>query len=922
MGKRQFDIILKRAVAGIMAAIIGVIPAAEVCAADGVWNGKGSYSEVGGEGEYNSDIARRRFNVLEILPTEKKAVIGFTIAGCEPFDVGEEFEVGGEVITNAQMKEAYMDALINKNPGSSSANDNNTIQNDSKLKEIEEMAGKIDEDSPTEPYTIEKGKVYKGYYKNVGNNKGVFRVESDDGNGNAVMQSKFYYKGNNDFNYIFVYSDKKSSTTGDINVVDHKRFKYINNDMFIKDFLEESDPAEWRKTHTIEVTTKAPQNVTLKDIDKADVIIVNNGNKMVYHETSLHLHNRVAGVSNESTDGSKVFSKDIDFKYTTEHPAFELVSRIYERVVVREDVAFLASRNCMSDTTFDTNMRKLMCMLYYVDKMESYNTGNKDENGNDIYADRQVSFAGRDIFMNFMKRYVDEPGKEFMTRRNEYENNKDKDYDTSKLYPDYRAPSLRTGEYYQGKPYMHFVNDWHVGHPLVLDKGSAISGGRYGYIDDAGQYIEDGILRPIYEAGDSAKVQMQRTNPNMYNNAGIDYYVETMEIEDTSRYYVKSPYWNGYDQNSNGDYLQIGGPVYDIYGNQVSWTEPTYEKRNGRKAYKNVAIYCHDAYNSMSNATDFVYIDDWGTLQISDKYSSSKGSYWYKIDPDPNGGINDEFAYRTISWDAASYRSWPWITNGTFMGKWLFHSGDNGNSANLHMWYDYVAWGSYRPGNIPNGDQTYKNESLSIENGMLKSGLLRDALSGRKVKRENEGKSNIIENVKKSYYMSMNIVNGDSVTPELATGGAKDFNRNKTIYINRYELDGMTTLPINIEIVTSHPIKSISVSKADRTGNKKGDIATYSSASGVLKGGGTLNTVTLTDETDKHEGYDSSGKPKNYDSEKDYYKYYMSGEIKLNKANFSTKANNTILIEVWNTVSPDPAKDLITIVTRDFFGLN
>ena len=180
------------------------------------------------------------------------------------------------------------------------------------------------------------------------------------------------------------------------------------------------------------------------------------------------------------------------------------------------------------------------------------------------------------------------------------------------------------------------------------------------------------------------------------------------------------------------------------------------------------------------------------------------------------------------------------------------------------------------------------------------------------------------ETVMKNYFLSMNIVNGDSMTPELRTGSF-DVNRNKTLYINKYELSKLVTIPINIEIVTSDPITSITVTKTNRDGTKIKDIDVYSSETGILKDGGSLKdashaTLTINDDKTKY----VDGKPedcKKVNNIVDYYKYTLSGSIELNKEEFIRGANNTIKVEVTNELGMSE-RDLITIVTRDFFNLN
>ena len=170
---------------------------------------------------------------------------------------------------------------------------------------------------------------------------------------------------------------------------------------------------------------------------------------------------------------------------------------------------------------------------------------------------------------------------------------------------------------------------------------------------------------------------------------------------------------------------------------------------------------------------------------------------------------------------------------------------------------------------------------------------------------------------KKAYYLTMNIYNGDSVTPE-RKGAEGDKYKNKTLYINKYEIDKMASsykLPIRIRVVTSHPIKSVIVKKKDGT-----PIYTYSKAAGVLKGGGQLGDLDVADDTE----YDANGKPPHI-TDKDYDKYSLSAEIGLEKSYFSSRTNNTIIVEA--VIEPAPGEvrkmdDKITIVTRDFFMLN
>lgn len=172
---------------------------------------------------------------------------------------------------------------------------------------------------------------------------------------------------------------------------------------------------------------------------------------------------------------------------------------------------------------------------------------------------------------------------------------------------------------------------------------------------------------------------------------------------------------------------------------------------------------------------------------------------------------------------------------------------------------------------------------------------------------------------KKNCYLTMNIVNGDSVTSKLGTPG--DINKNKTIYVNKYELKNLSELPLDIEVETTHKIKKITVKK---DGAVIGTYKTPAGSDGILNGGGFLGAIKLIDDTT----YGADGKAP-YISGKDYYMYSLScsndesegASIKIPKSYFENGSNNTIYVEVTNEVGKT-VSDKITIVTRDFFMLN
>jgi len=167
--------------------------------------------------------------------------------------------------------------------------------------------------------------------------------------------------------------------------------------------------------------------------------------------------------------------------------------------------------------------------------------------------------------------------------------------------------------------------------------------------------------------------------------------------------------------------------------------------------------------------------------------------------------------------------------------------------------------------------------------------------------------------VEKTCFLTMNIVNGDSVTPKSADDWTKN---NKTIYVNKYELDKMNEtsdgIDLAIEIETSHKIKSINVEKKDGTA-----IASYAVSAGLL-GAGSFDGLTVEDTTT----YGEDSKPIGHNEEKGYYKYKMKiPKLRILKKWFDRGSNNSIVIRVENEYGIT-STDMITIVTRDFFMLN
>ena len=820
----------------------------DVAMADGIYDGNNSDSEHKDENIIESSEGKHLFSILEILPTEKRAVMGYTIGGCEPFadsngnplvgyKSGEEY-----IATPQQMREAHMDAVCNPMPGTNDANSINILNNNNLAKKFyQEMNGAFS-DSGLPAFNFVPDKKYDGYYKYIGTNLGVY-AEGPERDGDKVMYSKFYnYSSSRSYDYIFVYSDALSTNPKDINVKNHKRIKYTNNEKFIKEALGLSGDAvqEWKDDHVIEVVARTPISVTDEDIARADVIIVNNADSstMRYYTYALNVYNLMHG-KNESDDSNIKFgigSNEIDFD------DFEKVIRIYERVVVREDVAFVASRANMNGKTFDSKVRKLMCMLFFVYKSDDSRAG-----------------SGRDLFMNFIKKFVDEPGVEYMERRNQYEAHKNDAEAVRKLYPDYRAPSLRRDSYYNGIPYMHYY-DFNPGHPLVKTAEEAITGGHY---DESGHLVAEHDLSKVKPR------TMKRKDTQMYTTDGLDYY----EVSDSAGYKYRA-----------------------------------------------------EVYQSMSNATDYIYIDEHtGDLIRDDKYSG----YWFNMDDDGNG----DHQYKRIMWDKESFETWPWVEEPNGFKEWFYHISTTKSNypyceqGNLHLWFDYYQWGNYRAGNIPNGGITYKNQSLEAENGLFKDSLIKKALDGREVKREEDDPTHVIEKAKKDYYISMNILNGDGVNKNGLPGS-----NNKTLYYNQYEKDdiqayetanGKARIPIIIRIKSSCKLLNIKV----YDGSTGSVIATYplnievTNENEINSSGGRGLKLTR-----PASSLDESGKPKDKTSGDGTMIHTFEGSIyDVMSSYYLNKRNEKIIVE-HNAEAPDGStksiQDTITIVKRDFFMLD
>ena len=426
----------------------------------------------------------------------------------------------------------------------------------------------------------------------------------------------------------------------------------------------------------------------------------------------------------------------------------------------------------------------------------------------------------------------------------------------------------------------------------------------------------------------------------MFDDAGIDYKIDRIGVKDTSIYYSKYDWATSddswcYYQDPNGKYVQRGGNIYDQNGNCIRYEQPYYVlATDDDVVYKESQIYYYDdAYESMSNTTDFVYIDNNGNLVIDDKYSSRNG-YWFCIDYD--GNVGEGFAFRRRLWDSEQYSTWPWDYN---MSVWLMKRKDetvNSYDCNMHMWYDYNAFRSDSDRytahiNDSPFNHTYRNETLMEENGMMKGSWIKDALSGRKVKREEEDPKHVIDKAKKDYYISMNILNGDGVNKKASPG-----NNNKTLYYNQYETKDIqdyesdnheAKIPIKIRLKSSCKLLNIKV--YDEVVSSGSIIVEYPLNIEVTNEKKILSHGTLGREIElfrPEDSLDATGNPKDKTSgDGTVIHTFECSILDIMSSYYLPKRNKKIIVEL-NVEAPDGStksiQDSITIVRRDFFMLD
>lgn len=361
-------------------------------------------------------------------------------------------------------------------------------------------------------------------------------------------------------------------------------------------------------------------------------------------------------------------------------------------------------------------------------------------------------------------------------------------------------------------------------------------------------------------------------------------------------------------------------------------------------------------YTESVYGSDFVYIGDDGTYNVSSNYS---GAYFNE----PDEGWK---------WDISGYVTTgdtDWHKN-DFDGKWLlaWASGTNGKKYDNHSFPLYAHFDKkYKINYSLPTNCSYKNQYMHNDNGMTfrcgNGGLLNDIAKtfsdnakNKKItpdpNTEGDTKSRIV-------YLTVNIKNGSSKSSGDTTSDS--YIPNKNMYINQYELDNnkiKDEFVFDFTIKSTTPVTSVkatigtnsyefaysgSTSMSGENLTKPTHMADYLN----YKHGSTsldltcvgINTGTMADVAAKIDAAiaaDTSHSiyPAGFQYEvADIYEY--NGKLKVNDfyPDFFTnvKPNTPVTIEVFTdldttyndgTTGKLTAKDTMKIVVRNFFQLN
>lgn len=444
----------------------------DVAMADGKYDGTDSSFEIsnGGDDQISSSETLYHFNILEIVRGEGLGTIGFSIAGLEP--------VQGDT---AEMRHACMDALVNGiNGGDQNVSKNerpNYINNF-----MTQFSG-----GNNKPFTTEfKDGGYTGYYKYVGTGNGFYSLVKgtlDTSSNTAQMVSKYYSDDVNSDrknDYIWVDTDLSISelvnsdtlSDDDIIVTNHRKNKYVNNDVFLKNFYstEEYDSTngsykatsidKWKKTHKVQLRTKAYGDVLDDDIEWADLIYISNGDG-VYAQSAYEIYKKA--FPDKSLPDRDNLPK-INIKN------FQQVLAIYDRVAVRQDVAILVDgKQAFNGNNIDNNFCKLVAMLFLVN--------NVHENGGKYG-------SGREMFMDFLNKYVNNkkaPGLRTTAPSNRMNGLQE---ENGYMYQDFPRTKVSQNDYYDDESSEYFDENGQMRDEWAYFKKSKSNTTDYIYIDE------------------------------------------------------------------------------------------------------------------------------------------------------------------------------------------------------------------------------------------------------------------------------------------------------------------------------------------------------------------------------------------------------------------------------------------------------
>ena len=796
-----------------------------VSAADGIFEGRrGSSDENTAEAfqgytveeEIEGPDAFGIVNVLEIVPDERMAYVGYTIGGCEP--LGESTEE----------KAWIMDAMANNSAGSQY----NSWQNPYYKNKFSALT------TSTEiPAFIYEFGYYTGYFKKVAENQGYYSIgeifTEGDKVTNVIMVSKFATNAESHastYDYVWVESAKDSEgnyvqsddvyTTRSelqegkpIYLHNYKKTKYLNNE----EFLTLVYPAEVKSggitykadgTHgaySIAGDTSATgvygDGTNLKAAELFKIASNSNGNKgvkiFVRTPSQLQLEENkdiidnvdliVMGINGDGTNDAAFNAYQLAYrdiksdagdsvkKYSmTNDLTFEQVLKIYNRVC-NEDLAIVCSHLCYSDipNQQECNIWKLMFMLYLI------NVDGQDQAG--------ICGSGREFFKDF----------------------------------------LNTKEY--------------------KDKARVIARAKTG----------------VYSSDDFVDLKAS----------------DIIRIDETDGSFITDEKYNGgYYQKLDGGY----GPDYAV------WRFNT--KTNGTKWPTSIK-------------------DDW--LLGWSQASTENGSY-----------VGNDFFPLMYYYGKEQY--WD---NPKAHGEYILKSG---TGLNMNGGY-----GQYKNQMLFNNQYSLFTVGSGGGVSMMKSII--DDIKPKKI----TPKPSIIKTqVSKTAYMTMNIVNGDSVN--------KDIHGNKIMYVNQYEVNNANPeknipyIPFEFEVRTTHPISKMVLKL--KVGASEETIATYAfSASSddplgdspadklnyTFSGGSGKLTKAPIDTTSDPPEMRNPAKPKNPITgvvvDDKVWKY--TGTIKeLIRDKFKDSRNVRVIFEVESSFkvnggTPLKAVDEITVVKREFFAL-